>query len=193
MSNETDGEEEFESPDFSDEAAKPNFQAVLSEVEKLCNSSRDSLSDIQGGYSFAVKNIDAEKLLAEHHQRLLQKGAYLFLYERDSNGKGALALLPTTDWADVIRAFQTNGANYDLMPEDIIKWMQKLSARQSFVITGISWDWLEGRFLDPVKESRKLARQMYKFCPDIVDQGVESVKALAQSLEKDGCFFFWWD
>jgi hypothetical protein len=192
-SNEISDEEDIEPPNFSAAAADPKFQAVLSEVEKLCGSTRESLDDIEGGYSFVLTHAGAEKLLAEHHQRLLQKGAYLLRHQRDPNGKEALALLPTKDWADVIRAFQTNGANYDLMPEDIIKWMQKLSAKQPLVITGVSWDWLEGHFLGPVTESRKLARQMYKFCPDIVDQGVESVKALAQSLEKDGRFFFWWD
>ena len=104
-----------------------------------------------------------------------------------------LAALPTRDWADLIHAFQTNGANYDLMPADIVKWLRKLAAKQSFTITGVSWDWLEGRLTGPVKDSRKLAHQMYDFCPDMVDQGIGSVKHLAQTLEKDGYFFFWWD
>jgi hypothetical protein len=33
---------------------------------------------------------------------------------------------------------------------------------------------------------------MYQFCPDIVDQGVDTVSKLAQELKK-GSLYFWWD
>lgn len=192
--DETEEEEDFEPPDFSKSAASAEFKSILREVEKLCATKPEPLGDLEGSFSFAVTRADAEKLLADHHQRLLQKGAYLFRHHRDYHDlQDKLGLLPTREWSDLIRAFQTNGANFDLMPADIIAWMQKLSARQPFIITGVSWDWLEGRFTSPVKDSRKLAHQMYEFCPDIVDQGIGSVKNLAQALEKDGYFFFWWD
>ena len=187
-------EEEVAAPDFSKTSDSPKFQEMLHEVEKLCGTKADSLGDIKGGYSFAVSRADAEKLLADHHQRLLAKGAYFFRHHRDyQDAQDKLGLLPTSDWADLIRTFQTNGANYELMPEDIVRWLKKLSAQQPFIITGAGWDWLEGRFTSPVQSSRTVAHQLYEFCPDIVDQGVGSVKNLARSLEKDGYFFFWWD
>jgi hypothetical protein len=34
---------------------------------------------------------------------------------------------------------------------------------------------------------------MYDFCPDIVDQGVGSVKALATELRRSRSLYFWWD
>jgi hypothetical protein len=101
--------------------------------------------------------------------------------------------MPTKEWADLIAAFQTNGANYDLMPAGVVKWLKELEQRHPFKLTGGGFEWLEGRFLQPVSKTRKLAHQMYEFCPDIVDQGIGSVKDLARALEKDGTFFFWWD
>jgi ankyrin repeat protein len=192
--DEEEEEEEFEAPDFSEAAADKEFQAALREVENLCDTKPKPLGKIEGGYSFNVPRALAEKLVAEHHQPLLKRGAYLFRSHRDHRDvQDTLSLLPTKDFTDLIRVFQTNGANYDLMPADIAKWLQKLSSQQPFVITGAGWDWLEGRFTTEIKSSRKLAHQLYEFCPDIVDQGVGSVKDLARLLEKDGYFFFWWD
>jgi hypothetical protein len=51
---------------------------------------------------------------------------------------------------------------------------------------------LEGYFTTPVKDPRALAKRMYKFCPDIVDQGVGTVDALAKELQKQK-LYFWWD
>lgn len=189
-----DADMDDEGPDFSEAAASAAYQTALREVEKLSGAKAEPMNDRPGGFSFAVTREAAETLLDDHHQRLLKTGAYFFRSHRDHRDKqDQLGLLPTRDWADVLRTFQTNGANYDLGPGDIVKWLQKLALQQPFVITGASWDWLEGRFTDPVKNPRKLAKQMYEFCPDIVDQGIGSVKNLAQALEKDGYFFFWWD
>jgi hypothetical protein len=60
------------------------------------------------------------------------------------------------------------------------------------VLTGIGFDYMEGNFTAPVKDPRGLARRMHQFCPDIVDQGVGTVGALAKELEK-GKLYFWWD
>ena len=43
------------------------------------------------------------------------------------------------------------------------------------------------------EECRQLAFEQYAFCPDIVDQGVGSVKALEKTLSKSTVWFFWWD
>lgn len=43
------------------------------------------------------------------------------------------------------------------------------------------------------EECRQLAFEQYAFCPDIVDQGVGSVKALEKMLSKSTVWFFWWD
>ncbi len=37
------------------------------------------------------------------------------------------------------------------------------------------------------------AREQYAWCPDIVDQGCESVGVLADTLAQSTVWFFWWD
>jgi hypothetical protein len=38
-----------------------------------------------------------------------------------------------------------------------------------------------------------MAKRMYAFCPDIVDQGTNTVEALARELKETNALFFWWD
>ncbi len=54
------------------------------------------------------------------------------------------------------------------------------------------FDYMEGFFTAPVKDPEALARRMYQFCPDIVDQGVGTVNKLAREL-RNGSLYFWWD
>jgi hypothetical protein len=39
----------------------------------------------------------------------------------------------------------------------------------------------------------ELAREQYAYCPDIVDQGAMTVERLAQTLENETLWYFWWD
>jgi hypothetical protein len=42
-------------------------------------------------------------------------------------------------------------------------------------------------------DALRLAREMYVYCYDIVDQGVGSIEALAHLLRNGRSWFFWWD
>ncbi|MCI9332694.1 MAG: DUF4253 domain-containing protein [Oscillibacter sp.] len=70
-------------------------------------------------------------------------------------------------------------------------WYKKYGA----VPAVITRDVLEYDLSAPVKreEAMELAMEQYAFCPDIVDQGCESVGYLADSLSKSTKWFFWWD
>lgn len=42
-------------------------------------------------------------------------------------------------------------------------------------------------------EAVALAREQYRYCPDIVDQGVATLNALAATLMDSDWWYFWWD
>ena len=46
---------------------------------------------------------------------------------------------------------------------------------------------------DNEQAALELAREQYAFCPDIVDQGTETISALAASLLGSPRWYFWWD
>ncbi|HEX5223390.1 MAG TPA: ankyrin repeat domain-containing protein [Verrucomicrobiae bacterium] len=186
-------------PDFRKRAKKPEYQKAIEDLatitgkraKPVTNEERNSLN---GCVSFQVLTETADKILKEHHEKFLKRGCYLFKSNRGyTSGKDTLTLLPTTNRAEVLAAFQTNGANCDIYTSDIIRWLDELEKTQPFVMTGAGFDWCEGRFAKPVVDSKKLAKQMYEFCPDIVDQGTGDVSRLALELKKTQRFFFWWD
>lgn len=45
----------------------------------------------------------------------------------------------------------------------------------------------------PTEQAMNLAEEMYFFCMDIVDQGVETLGALADGLRQSTHWYFWWD
>ena len=58
---------------------------------------------------------------------------------------------------------------------------------------GLIFDWFEAAFETPPKDYTKFAREVYAFCPDIVDQGAGSVEELAKEIERTKSVYLWWD
>ena len=70
-------------------------------------------------------------------------------------------------------------------------WYEKYGA----VPAVITRDVLEYDLPAPARreDAMALAMEQYTFCPDIVDQGCESVGCLADTLAKSTKWYFWWD
>jgi ankyrin repeat protein len=179
-------------PDFSAAAKTPPFAKALAEMKQICGSKPQPMSGIDGVFTFHVHSSKKGSLdLRKLHQDFLRKGFYAF--STDATSDAQLALAPTADKYALIAAFQTNGANYDLGPEEIAQWLRDLEEEVPFILTGIGWDFLKGHFNGPRRDPHDLAQRMYEFCPDIVDQGVGEVDTLAESLAERDDLFFWWD
>jgi hypothetical protein len=149
-----------------------------------------------GGLAIDCEQNQAVDLLAQAHRPLRDKGLYLFLVEQAFGIGGkpdTLAVLPTADPYQVMTIIGTDGANYGKDTGALITWLRALEPEQPFELTGIGFDFLSGRFTTPIKDPAGLAARMYDFCPDIVDQGVGSVDALATELRRTGSLYFWWD
>jgi hypothetical protein len=86
-----------------------------------------------------------------------------------------------------------DGINYDIDNHLVIRWMKRLDRDQPFLMTGCGRDFLSGRFVSKLPDADAMAKRMYAFCPDIVDQGTGSVEALAKELRKTNELYFWWD
>jgi len=80
-----------------------------------------------------------------------------------------------------------------LVPTASSSWLAALARDEPFSITGIGFDWIEGRFLSEPRDPGALARRFYAFCPDIVDRGTETVAALASELRRSRTLYCWWD
>ena len=128
--------------------------------------------------------------------RFLEKGFYLFRSDQHFGIAGhpdRVALFPRSDHYEILRLMGTNGRNYDIGPDSVIAWLRTLERDHPFVVTGMGFDWVEGRFRSVVGDADALARRFYAFCPDIVEQGTETVAALARELAESQRLYCWWD
>lgn len=175
-------------------ASKSGFRKRVDELgDRLKAKPIDKTRDL-GGWTVHVKW--GKKLdLCALQEEFLGKGVFVYCVERAgaSRSPGRLAILPTTDLYDAIAAMRTDGANCDLGTLDVIAWLKSLEKRHPFHVEEIRHDLIAGRFAGALGTPAGLAQDMYTFCPDIVDQGVETVEALAKELETSGRLYFWWD
>jgi hypothetical protein len=189
-------------PDFTDAAQSPEFQQAIKDAAALFATQPHALraesddSEVKGGVAFDVPSKTLESVLRKAHTDFLARGFYLFRYDQNFNVQNLpdkVGLLPTTDPYAVMALMDTNGDNYNIGTDGVIAWMKELQQEQPFILTGIGFDYMEGYLTSPVKDPDALAKRMYQFCPDIVDQGIGSVRALARDLRTVGTLYFWWD
>lgn len=153
--------------------------------------------------AFAARKIKGVRfpVAPEKHRQLLQQvrtqlgGAYTVYRSAQNFGHrpDELTVLATPDPYDALLFEGTNGANHGHLVEDIIAHLRAMAVENPFELTDVSFDTVAGDFMKLPRDVEQLARTMYAFCPDIVDQGTKTVAALAESIEILYSFYYWWD
>lgn len=125
---------------------------------------------------------------------------------------GMLAYIGTTQWLgdeqpdgvevaigqgnsqfDILRQARSDAANYDMTTEDLITKLQDYDTQYGIDIFHAETDTIEFRLLRVPEDMDAFARDLYEFCPDIVDQGVGSLEALKASILQNQQVYLWWD
>ncbi len=180
----------IEAPDFDRAAQSAEFQSAVRGLSEICGAEPNPLlPGYKGGVSFSLPAHQIKEILQKEHWEYMNVGFYLFECQFEQQ----IGLLPTTDKYDVIAVMQTNAVNVNLGTRDIVDWLREFEKEQRFELTGIGSDFLSGKFTGELRDSKKIAIRLRKFCPDLVDQGTGSVAGLALELKKTKRFFLWWD
>jgi hypothetical protein len=188
-------------PDF---VVPDGFPDAVRALERLTGAAAsplfgtDSLGDslFTDGFAVNVSSARAEQLVTAAQPRFLERGFYLFRSEQHfgiGGERDRVALFPRSDPYEILRVMGTNGWNYDIGPDSIAAWLKGLAHNHPFVLTGMGFDWVEGRFDSHIGDAGALARHFHAFCPDIVEQGTETVEALARELAESQRLYCWWD
>lgn len=123
-------------------------------------------------------------------------GVHLDVLTRRPKREVVIGLLPVTESWEVPAWLKIGGWNECPPPEVHVvmfrHWEQQYGARVASV-TGDVIEFTVERPPTTDADAMALARQQYVYCPDIVDQGVETVANLAASLKGAKVWFFWWD
>ncbi len=105
----------------------------------------------------------------------------------------SIVVLPRADQYALLAIKETNGANYGHDTAKVIAKLKEWEKEHPFDILGADFDWVEVQFREVPKNLDALARQAYEFCPDAVDQGTQTLEALAAEIRRTRRLFLWWD
>jgi hypothetical protein len=148
------------------------------------------------GLVFKETAENTENLLEKLQGNFKTKGYSLFTIDRNygiSDKPDAMAILKTTDKYEILSQIKTDGINYDIDTDSLIKIIRTFDNKYSLDLVGASGDWCEFKIEKEPADWLTFAKEAYEVCPDIVDQGSGSVEALADEMKKTKRLYFWWD
>jgi hypothetical protein len=104
-----------------------------------------------------------------------------------------VSIMKVSGFPEVLQVMGTNGWNYDISPEMVIKKLKEWDNRFGLILIGAGFDWFEAEFQRTPQDMMGFAKEVYEFCPDVVDQGTGTVEALASEMRDSNTVYLWWD
>jgi hypothetical protein len=102
-----------------------------------------------------------------------------------------LVAAPGTSPLDIVRVAASNGINYGLRNDDIIRELEAWHQEFGIDIWQAETDSIQLRFKTPPDPS--FALRLFRFCPDLFELEEESAPAVAKQIAKTGGVALWWD
>ncbi len=110
---------------------------------------------------------------------------------------GHLGLVAVNRPADVLDAIGWQGAaNYDADPFDLSTILRSWEDRFDAYVVGLGPDTLVLAVARPPRDGTNaaaIAAEHFAFCPDIITQGVGTIRQYAPMLVNEPRWYFWWD
>lgn len=125
----------------------------------------------------------------------LNGSAYIaYLYQRGFGfGTDDIAVVPVENDYEYLEIVRISGINYDISHDDVVARYREWDSKYGLALLGANFEWLEAEINSPPEDWLRFAEEVYEFCPDVVDQGVGTVEALADELQRSGHLYLWWD
>ncbi len=94
---------------------------------------------------------------------------------------------------DILRVAQSDAVNYGMVTEDLITKLSEYDRMFGIDIFHAETDTIEFRFSKLPDDMQAFCKDLYRFCPDIVNQGVGTVEAMESEIRRRNEVFLWWD
>lgn len=107
-----------------------------------------------------------------------------------------IVLVPTNDWTEIPAHLHWGNWNACPSPEYHVAALRSWRDRYGAELVGLSSDVMNLRVTRPPQtreDALALAREHYAYCNDLIDQGVETLSALAADRMYKRWWYFWWD
>ncbi len=94
---------------------------------------------------------------------------------------------------DILRVAQSDAVNHDKDTDDLIAKLSEFDRRYNIDVFHAETDTIEFQFKELPGDLSAFSKELYAFCPDIVDQGVGSIEALERDIKEKKEVLLWWD
>jgi hypothetical protein len=148
------------------------------------------------GLVFSEQNSKSYDLVFKLKDAFKKKGYTIFLVENNfdiSNRLDHIGVLKTTDPYTVLRQIGTNGINYGITNDSLLSVIKQFDKGCSLELVGASGDWCDFVIHNEPADWNSLAQEVYRVCPDVVDQGTGTIEELASAMKETKRLYFWWD
>lgn len=148
------------------------------------------------GLVFNEQNSKSYDLVFKLKDDFRTKGYSIFLLENNfnlDNMPDNIGVLKTADKYLILKQIATDGINYDITNDSLISIIKKFDSKYELELIGVSGDWCEFLINKEPGDWKAFANEVYKVCPDVVDQGTGTVEALADEMKRTKRLYFWWD
>lgn len=183
-----------------------NLIEAVKEFETLANQPVRPYSTVdfgrgkkEGVYSVLVDAIDAYEIITSLRSKLGNElitfiGTTNFLSDdAPEDGMVEVVLGKGESQFDILRIAETDACNYDMMTEELIEKLQEYDRAFGIDITQAETDTVQFFLKNEPEDWKWFCKDLYDFCPDIVDQGCGNLEVLENEIKKRKAVFLWWD
>lgn len=177
-------------------AADVLVQVSKSEVRPY--STRDfGREKYSGAISILVPESEAKNILTNVRKKI-SKGFVAFIGTTRSLEKPAAVGVEIvvglgSGPLDILDIAQTDAVNYDMVTSNLKEKLGIWHAAYGIDIWQAETDTIQLQFVKLPSNIESFAKEVYDFCPDIVDQGVETLPALEAAIREQEGLYLWWD
>lgn len=104
-----------------------------------------------------------------------------------------LVIGPGSGPLDILRIAKTDAVNYGMVTKDLEVKLAQWHKVYGIDIWQAETDTVQLRLKRMPRDIKSFASEVYKFCPDIVDQGVGTQQALIKDIQDKKGLYLWWD
>ncbi len=173
---------------------KENTKSTIEQLPGIGQETGEILAKpnvFEGIFSSATED-EAIRFIRREKSNFRKSGYLLFLFEL-SYQKNSIGVIKGADDIDILKYRRTDGINHGIENKDVIAKMNEWQSQYGIKIIGCSRDWVHVEFDKLPSDMDAFAEEVYKFCPDSVDQGVGTIEELKKAMTQMNGVWLWWD